>query len=83
MEESSTYRAIVRRGRLEGARRMVLLTGEAKFGAVDTATRTAIESITDVTQLEELAVRLITAGSWQELLPPRGRTRQRRTRDKG
>jgi len=79
MEESSTYRAIVRRGREEEGRHMLLLMGEAKFGPPDAAARAAIESITDVAQLEELAVRLITADRWQELLPARGRTRRRRT----
>ncbi len=83
MEESSTYRAIVRRGRIEGERHVVLLQGEKKFGPPDTATRAALESITDVAQLEELAVRLMTARSWQELLPARGRTRRARPRAKG
>jgi len=80
MEESATYRAIVRRGRVEGERHVLLLQGEAKFGAPDAAARAAIEGITEATQLEELAVRLVTAGSWQELLAPRGRTRRRKAR---
>lgn len=35
MEQSTTYQAIVRRGRAEQARRMLLLLGEAKFGPPD------------------------------------------------
>jgi hypothetical protein len=81
MEESATYRAIVRRGLEKGERRLLLLMGEAKFGPPDATARAAIENITDVAQLEELAVRLVNAGSWQELLPARGRTRRRRTKE--
>src|SRR5438876_579558 len=68
MEQSTTYQAIVRRGRAEGARRMLHLQGETKFGPPDAATQAAIESIDDLKQLEELCVRLMSAGSWQELL---------------
>jgi predicted transposase YdaD len=80
MEESSTYRAIVRRGREEGERRMLLLLGEAKFGAPDTATRAALESITELDQLEALGVRLMNVGSWQELLAGRGPKKVRKPR---
>jgi hypothetical protein len=81
MEESSTYRAIVRRGRVEEARHMLLLMGETKFDEPpDPTARAAIENITDVAELEELGVRLVTADSWQELVGNRGRTRRRRTR---
>jgi predicted transposase YdaD len=83
MEESSTYRAIVRRGQIEGERHLLLLQGEAKFGPPDAAARAALEQITDVAELDEVGVRLVTARSWQELLPARGRTRRRRTRENG
>jgi hypothetical protein len=81
MEESTTYQAIVRKGReegrAEGVRHMLLLQGETKFGPPDAVTRGAIEAIDDVQRLEQLGVRLVTAGSWQELLtvpaPPRRR----------
>jgi predicted transposase YdaD len=82
MEESATYRAIVRRGReegrAEGERRLLLLQGKAKFGPPDAATRAALEAITDLTQLEALGVRLISVSSWQELLPPRRRNGRRK-----
>ncbi len=74
MEQSTTYQAIVRRGReegrLEGARRFLLVVGEAKFGPPDAATRAAIKALGDLARFEELALRLITANSWYELLPP-------------
>jgi hypothetical protein len=80
MEESTTYQAIVRKGRVEEARRLLLLQGESKFGAADETTRAAIESIDDVGRLEDLGMRLISAGSWQELLspPPQRRRNARR-----
>jgi predicted transposase YdaD len=80
MEESATYQAIVRRGReqgheegleegrLEGARRFLLLQGEAKFCPGQAAARAALERITDLARLEELGVRMLNAGSWEELL---------------
>ena len=68
MEESATYQAIVRRSRADEGRRLLLLLGEAKFGPPDAAARATIEGLSDVTELEELGVRLMSAGSWQELL---------------
>jgi hypothetical protein len=76
MEESSTYQAIVRKGRVVGraeeARRLLLLQGEEKFGQPDAAARSAIENISDLEQLEALGVRLITASSWEDLLAAQG-----------
>jgi len=79
MEESATYQAIMRRGRAEEARRMLLLAGETKFGPADAATQAALEALDDLRQLEELMVRFVNAESWQELLPP---SRQRKSRRK-
>jgi predicted transposase YdaD len=84
MEESSTYQAIVRRGReqarIEEAREVVLLQGEVKFGPPDGATRAALNAMNDLGQLHEMAVRLVNAASWQELIPlPRRRNGRRRT----
>lgn len=76
MEESTTYQAIVRRGRAEGTRRTLLLMGETKFGPPEAAARAAIESLVDLAQLEELAIRLVNANSWEELLAPQARRRR-------
>ncbi len=82
MEESVTYQAIVRRGREEGRgegeRRILLLQGETKFGPPSAAVRAALESVSDTAQLEKLGVRLMSAGSWEELLGPRPRRDGRR-----
>jgi hypothetical protein len=80
MEESATYRAIVRRERAEEARHVLLLLGETKFGPPDAPTRGAIEAMNDLPGLEALAVRLLSAASWQKLLaaPRQRRTSRRR-----
>jgi predicted transposase YdaD len=92
MKESITYQAIVSEGREEGreegraeeARRLLQLQGQTKFGPPDAAVRAAIESISDLQQLEELGVRLISAASWQELLPvPAKRRRNGRRSARG
>jgi hypothetical protein len=84
MEESVTYQAIVRSGRADEARRLLLMMGETKFGPPDADARATIEGITDVTELEELGVRLMTADSWQELLArPVQRRRDGRRRSRG
>jgi hypothetical protein len=78
MEESATYQAIRRRERAEEGRRFLLLQGETKFGPPEAPTRAAIDEISDPAQLEALGVRLMTAGSWQELLRSRRRRNGRR-----
>jgi predicted transposase YdaD len=87
MEQSTTYQAIVRKGReeglVEGERRLLLLQGQAKFGPPDAATRAAIGRIDELAQLEELGVRLMGAGSWQELLAPQAPRRRNGRRRAG
>jgi len=78
MEQSATYQAIVRKSRAEEARRMLLLLGEKQFGPATATARAAIEGMNDVAQLEDLAVRLMSAASWQELLPTPARRRNGR-----
>jgi hypothetical protein len=75
MKQSATYQAIVRRSRAEGACRMLLLIGATKFGSPDADVRAAIESIEHLPPLWKLGLRLMSASSWQELLPPRAQRR--------
>jgi predicted transposase YdaD len=84
MEESTTYQAIIRRGKaegiaegrvegkLEGAREVVLRLGRRRFGEPDAATQTALASLHDIERLEQLAERLLEVESWQELLKGAG-----------
>jgi predicted transposase YdaD len=80
MEESATYQAIVRRGVVEGARRILLRMGEIKFGAPDAATRVALEEINDLARLDKLSARLLSVDSWDKLLAPVQRRRNGRRR---
>jgi predicted transposase YdaD len=72
MKESSTYQAILEEGRIEGAvaeaRRVLRLLGDNAFGPPDARTARAIDHLGNITQLEDLLLRLGTAGSWQDLL---------------
>lgn len=78
MEESTTYQAVIRKGRLAEARQMLLRQGRKLFGPADEAAETALNAIMDVEKLEELGERILDVGSWQELFQPKGRRRGKR-----
>jgi len=77
MKESATYQAMVREGREEGrvegrvmgCHDFLLKVGGVKFGAPDATTTAAIRAIDNLDRLENLAIQLVNANSWQELLP--------------
>jgi hypothetical protein len=83
MEESTTYQAILRKGRLAEARQILLRLGRKQFGPVAEATTAALNAIEDVQRLEELSERVLEVSSWQELLNPAGRRRRNRRRQDG
>jgi len=72
MEESVTYQEIKDEGRvegeLEGVRRMILLQGRAKFGDPPPEAGATLEGIQDLNHLEQMALRVLSADSWQTLL---------------
>ena len=72
MEESVTYQALLRRGRVEGRVEgrvaMILRQGRKKFGPPSSEQEAAVVAVTDVVRLEELAERLLDANAWDELL---------------
>jgi hypothetical protein len=76
MEESVTYQAIIRKGRLFEARRLLLLLDRKLFGPADEATEAALNAIDDVQKLEELSERILDVGSWRAFLQPAGRRRR-------
>jgi predicted transposase YdaD len=84
MKESSTYQEILAEGRaerqVEEARRILLKLGKKHLGPPDPATRTVLDTITDVEQFERLVEGVFTAGNWQELLGPRRRERRKSDR---
>jgi hypothetical protein len=75
LRESWTYYAILEEDRIEGwtegavgeARRLLRLLGDDAFGPPDAQTAAVIEQLNDLGQLNELLLRELTAGSWQEL----------------
>jgi predicted transposase YdaD len=87
MEESVTYQKIIRkgealgeargevRGKIEEARKLLLLQGRSRFGEPPPEALAALAAFTDVSELEELGVRLLRASSWQELLGSNGASR--------
>lgn len=68
MKESVTYQAIIREGRSEEARTLLLRMGSKRFGPPDTVTRTSIESVPSLEQLEDMADRVLDVASWTDLL---------------
>lgn len=84
MEESVTYQAILKEGEAKGkaaeARRVLLLQGRTRFGKPSARIMAALDALSDVSELEALALRLLQASSWEELLRLNGS--ERRTRRK-
>jgi hypothetical protein len=74
MRESTTYQAILREGRIEGrlsgARRMLLIQGEIRFGTPDERIREAVEMIRDLERLERMCLRILNTNihDWEGLL---------------
>ena len=83
MKESVTYQAIVEEGRVEEARRLLLLQGEISFGEMpSTVIQNQIDAISNLEYLEHLAERLVQVHSWEELLANQTTTQRRRGRKK-
>jgi hypothetical protein len=82
MEESVTYQAIMRKGRLIEARRILLILGQKRFGPADESTMANLNAIDDVQKLDKLIDRVLDVGNWQELVQPTKR-RQHNGRRRG
>jgi hypothetical protein len=68
LEESTTYQMIVDEGRLQEARKILLLVGRQKLGAADPSITLVLETVKDVERLERMAQRIWQAANWQDLL---------------
>jgi hypothetical protein len=68
MKESVTYQAILEEGEAGEARRILQLLGRDQFGKPAANVQAALDAVADVKRLEELALRVKHATSWQELL---------------
>ncbi len=60
-----------RNGRIAEAREVLFRLGRIRFGRLVKATREKIEVIDDLSRLEQLSERLLTATSWADLLAER------------
>lgn len=80
MEESTTYQAIIRRGKAEGkiegkvegrleeAKTILERLGNVRFGTPSADMAATLAGITSVERLEQLAERLLKVESWDDLL---------------
>jgi len=81
LEESTTFQAIMMRGRLAEARRILVLIGQEKLGKLSEPAMAAIYAEDDLDRLEQLCKRLLYEDSWESLLglPPRCQRNSRRS----
>jgi hypothetical protein len=68
VEESSTYQALLAKGAVAEAKKVLRLQGDEAFGPPDASTAATIEQTADVARLEEMLKQVRTAKSWQEVL---------------
>ena len=78
VEDSTTYQGIIddgrKLGRLEEAKKLLLLQARNRFGRSDPDNEAALESITDLSLLERLGEKLVRARSWSGWLRMKNRT---------
>ncbi len=67
-------------GKAEEARRLLLLLGRDAFGEPSGAVQAAIRAVTDVQRLEQLAIQVKNAASWDELMGLANHARRSRRR---
>lgn len=68
MKESTTYQAVLDEGRLEGAKRILMLMAEEHLGTAVASARAVIEAINSREEIEGLAKKLLGVSSWEELI---------------
>jgi len=80
MRESVTYQAVLKQGRLEGVRNILLLQGRDRLGEPSARIIALLFAETDLGRLEALAIRLLHVKTWEELLGVNGTKRNPRRR---
>jgi hypothetical protein len=68
MRESSTYQAILRKGRIEALQKTLLRIGRQRFGVPSEVVQARVTALTDEEQLERLTERLLAVSTCQEHL---------------
>jgi len=82
MRESVTYQAILKEGRLEEVRNILLLQGRDRLGEPSAKILALLFAETDLSRLEALAIRLLHVKTWEELFGVNGTRRHPRGRKK-
>ena len=82
MRESVTYQAVLKEGRLEEVRNILLLQGRDRLGEPSAKIIALLFAETDLGWLEALAIRLLHVKTWEKLLGLNGTTRHPRGRRK-
>ena len=82
MRESVTYQAILKEGRLEEVRNVLLLQGRDRLGVPSAKIIALLFAETDLGRLEALAIRLLHVKTWEELFGVNGTTGSPRRRRK-
>ena len=82
MRESVTYQAILKEGRLEEVRNVLLLQGRDQLGVPSAKIIALLFAETDLGRLEALANRLLHVKTWEKLLGVNGTARHPRGRRK-
>jgi len=82
MRESVTYQAILKEGRLEEVRNVLLLQGRDRLGVPSAKIIALLFAETDLGRLEALAIRLLRVKTWEKLLGVNGTARHPRGRRK-
>ena len=80
MRESVTYQAVLKEGRLEEVRNILLPQGRDRLGEPSARIIALLFAETDLGRLEALAIRLLHVKTWEELLGANGTTRHPRGR---
>jgi len=78
MRESVTYQAILKEGRLEEVRNVLLLQGRDRLGVPSAKIIALLFAETDLGRLEALAIRLLHVKTWEKLLGVNGTARHPR-----
>jgi hypothetical protein len=68
LKDSSGTRLLMKMGKIEEARTMIVAMGTVRFGPITPEVTARIEAIDDLSRLEALGVRLLSVQTWDELL---------------
>ena len=75
LRESVTYQAILKEGRLQGVRNILLRQGRERFGEPSAEITALLFAETDLGRLEALAIRLLHVKTWEKLFGVNGTAR--------